>query len=347
MAGPGDARELDIEQPGELEAYLRSTGRVPRDEPLAVRRLTGGVSNRTMVVERGNGQKWVVKQGLAKLRVAVDWFSEPIRVHREALAMQWLNRTLPAGTVPALVFEDERHYLLAMDFVPAPHESWKTLLLNGAIEPDHFRQFGELLGMIHGQGSRQRASLPAELADCSLFESLRLEPYYGFTADQVPQAADFLRQLAHATRARHDTFVHGDYSPKNVLVRAGRLILLDHEVAHIGDPGFDLGFAMAHLVSKAHFRVDRRAELARGAAEFWAIYRQSLGAAPWDADLEERAVRHTLGCLLARVAGRSPLEYFQDTHRARQRQAVLKLMANPPRSVAELIPEFLQKVDLR
>ena len=74
------------------------------------------------------------------------------------------------------------------------------------------------------------------------------------------------------------------------------------------------------------------------------VYRQTLGAVPWQDDLEERVVQHTLACLLARVEGRSPLEYFQDAYRARQRQAVLDLLLRPPRSVAELIPAFLQRI---
>jgi 5-methylthioribose kinase len=344
MAENADVNQLDIEQPGQLETYLRSTGRVPADDRITVRRLSGGVSNRTMLVECASGPKWVVKQGLAKLRVAVDWFSDPVRVHREALAMRWLNQMLPAGTVPWLVFEDPGRYLLAMDCVPLPHDNWKTLLLTQPVDHEHVRQFGELLGGIHRLGHEERASLPPELADQSLFESLRLEPYYGYTARQVPAAADFLMSLIQRTRARRDTLVHGDFSPKNILVYQGRLVLLDHEVAHIGDPAFDVGFSLTHLLSKAHFRIEQRDDLARAADQCWHVYRHALGAAPWQDDLDERAVQHTLACLLARVAGRSPLEYFQDAHRARQRQAVLALMAAPPRSVEALIPAFLQRI---
>ncbi|MBI2824085.1 MAG: phosphotransferase [Planctomycetia bacterium] len=344
-SSPGnDSGQLDIEQPGHLEAYLRSTGRVSPHEPLAVRRLAGGVSNRTMLVDLAGGEKWVVKQGLAKLRVAVDWFSDPVRVHREALAMQWLSRSLPHGIVPTFLFEDRAHHLLAMQFVPEPHDNWKTLLLSRPVDSQHFRQFGEMLGLIHRRGYEQRVDLPQELHDQSLFESLRLEPYYAFTSQQVPEAAAFLGGLLDRTRARHDTFVHGDFSPKNILVHHGRLILLDHEVAHVGDPAFDIGFSLTHLLSKAHHRVDRRAGFARAANQYWIAYRQSLGVVPWQVGFEDRAVQHTLGCLLARVAGRSPVEYLQEANRSRQQQAVLGLLLKPPRTIAELIPAFLQRV---
>jgi fructosamine-3-kinase len=242
------------------------------------------------------------------------------------------------------VFEDPVHNLLAMDCVPNPHANWKTLLLTQPVDREHVHQFGELLGRIHRFGHDERASLPPELADQSLFDSLRLEPYYGYTAKRVPAATEFLTALIEGTRGRKDTLVHGDFSPKNILIYQGRLILLDHEVAHIGDPAFDVGFSLTHLLSKAHFRVDQRDALARATDQYWQVYRQTLGAVSWHDGFEQRILQHTLACLLARVEGRSPLEYFQDTHRSRQRQAVLDLLIRPPRSVAELIPAFLQRI---
>src|SRR3954464_13347838 len=123
--------ELDIERPGELVSYLRETGRIAADETPRVQVLAGGVSNRTVLVERQSGEAWVVKQALAKLRVAVDWFSSPERIHREALGLRWLERLAPPGTTTPLVFEDHAQHLLAMDAVPQPHENWKTMLLAG------------------------------------------------------------------------------------------------------------------------------------------------------------------------------------------------------------------------
>src|SRR5207253_6106542 len=124
-------------------------------------------------------------------------------------------------------------------------------------------------------------------------------------AAAVPEAAAFLAPLVDETRARRETLVHGDYSPKNVLVRDDRLVLLDHEVVHFGDPAFDLGFSLAHLLSKAHHLADRRGDFTQAALLYWRAY-------AGERQLEPRAVRHTLACLLARVAGRSPLEYLNE-----------------------------------
>jgi fructosamine-3-kinase len=198
---------------------------------------------------------------------------------------------------------------------------------------------------MHRVSYERRQALPRELLDQSLFESLRLEPYYVFKAERVPAAAPYLLALVEQTRARHDTLVHGDFSPKNILVHDGRLILLDHEVAHVGDPAFDLGFALAHLLSKAHYCSDRRDEFGEAAVQFWTVYRATLGDVPWQQGFDEREVAHTLACLLARVDGRSPLEYLEETHRLRQRRVVLSLMAAPPHNIAKLVSAFTQGLE--
>jgi len=313
---------------------LRQTGRIlPKEQP-RVRNLQGGVSNRTVWLERASGEAWVLKQALAKLRVPVDWFSSPERIHREALGLTWLARLAPAGTITPLLFEDREQHLLAMQAVPQPHENWKSVLLSGRICGDHVRQFAGLLATIH-RDSRGRADLAEVFADRSYFESLRLEPYYAYSAQQAPAAAGFIEALIADTRACNITLVHGDYSPKNILIHGGRLVLLDHEVIHFGDPAFDLGFALTHLLSKAHHLPALRNEFGEAAAEFWRVYADAAGG-----ELEARAVRHTLACLLARVVGRSPLEYLTAEERVCQRDAVLRIMPAAPARVADLIGMF-------
>lgn len=330
---------IDIEDRVALVGYLRGGGWIGAGEQPVVRRLSGGVSNRTVLVARGGGQAWVIKQALAKLRVAVDWFAPPGRIAAEAAGLRILSELAPPGTITPLVFEDPGQCLLAMQAVPQPHENWKTMLLSGQLEAGHVGQFGHLLGVVHA-AARGRGDLAEAFADQSAFECLRLEPYYAYTAGQVPAAADFLHALIAETRAHHESLVHGDYSPKNVLVCQGRLILVDHEVIHFGDPSFDLGFALAHLLSKAHHVRERRQDFTAAAGWFFDAYQQAAGPPAADPAFGARAVRQALGCLLARTDGRSPLEYLSAAERAHQRQAVLALMADPPLDVAGLAAAF-------
>jgi 5-methylthioribose kinase len=324
---------MNIEATAELLDYLRRHGRVRATENPRLTVLAGGVSNRTVLVERDDGPGWVLKQALSKLRVATDWFSSPERIHREALGLRCLTELAPAGSIPQFIFEDHEHHILAMTAVPQPHENWKTMLLRGEIVTEHVREFGRLLAAIHRGSMQRRAELEPIFRDLTFFESLRLEPYYAYTARQTPAAAEFLESLIAETRATGLSLVHGDFSPKNILVREGRLVLLDFEVIHWGDPAFDIGFSLAHFLSKAHHFPAWRAEFARAAHLYWQSYD--------DHSFEQRAVRHSLGCLLARVDGRSPLEYLNSAERDRQRTAVPRLMADPPGGIDQMIDQFI------
>ena len=335
---------MDIEESATLAAYLRATGRIPSGEDVRCTTLSGGVSCRTVLVERPSGEEWVIKQALARLRVPVEWRSDPERVHREALGMRWLRELAPDGAIPEFLFEDRAEHLVGMRAVPRPHRNWKTILLEGEVVPEHVAQFGTLLGTIHRNSSRRRSELPDEFGDRSFFESLRVEPYYRFSAQQRPEAGPFLSELIDEMCDLRLTLVHGDYSPKNILIHEGRLILVDHEVIHRGDPAFDLGFSLTHLLSKAHHLVHLRSRLTQATSIYWRAYRGALADVDWAAGLEARAVRHTLACLLARVVGRSRLEYLDEPARARQTAAVLGLLDRPPTSVEELTTAFLHRL---
>jgi tRNA A-37 threonylcarbamoyl transferase component Bud32 len=344
-------RDLDIERPGSLEAYLRATGRIRPDEHPEIRTLAGGVSNKTVLITRAGGEAWVCKQALAKLRVAVDWFSDPARIEREALGIEHLSRLAP-GFIPPLVFFDPEHFLLAMRAVPQPHENWKTMLLRGDLVPEHVEQFGRLLGTIHLNASRCAGELASVFAERRFFETLRLEPYYRFAATQVPQSASFYADLLERTRERWSgvphclSLVHGDYSPKNILVHEGRLVLLDHEVIHWGDPSFDLGFALAHFLAKALHVPLHRADFQNAARQFVDTHAATIGDCGLRDGLAEMTVRHTLGCVLARVAGRSPLEYLTPAERALQRELVVCLLDDLPATPHDLFDAYFEGMEL-
>lgn len=341
---------LDIEQHDQLLAWLREAGHVSAKERIECETLRGGVSNRTVLVRRldHDNNDWVLKQALEKLRVEADWHSDPARILREAHGMMWLQQIANPGTTTPLLFKDKKHYLLAMQAVPQPHENFKTRLLRGDVGKDDIQQFGTLIGVIHSVSSQsdlQREALGMAFGDRTYFESLRLEPYYGYAAEQVSVARPFLQQLIDDTRQTQLTVVHGDYSPKNILIHNRKLILLDHEVIHFGDPAFDIGFSLTHLLSKAHHLASNRDAFAVAAKQYWSAYCDTLGDVPWRDELEPRVVRHTLGCLLARVAGRSPLEYLSTDERNTQRDAILALLPSPPLGINELTDAFLEQIE--
>jgi 5-methylthioribose kinase len=332
---------INIEDPIQLLSYLRDRGLIGDHEAPAFQALAGGVSNRALWVQHQDREDWVIKQALPKLRVQVDWFSDPARIQREAAGLRWLQRIIPRH-IPEIVFNDSERNILALTAVPQPHYNWKTALLEGRADTKFAQSFGKLLAKIHSAADSY-PELADDFAERRFFEELRLEPYYGFTATQVPAAASFLRQLISDTRRRRFALVHGDYSPKNVLIHQERLIILDYEVIHFGDPAFDVGFSLTHFLSKAHHLPANRAAFLDMARDYWRSYLEDLPP-KLRQTLCHFASKHTLACMLARVAGRSPLEYFDVIQRERQKRIVLALMRENISDAPDLIDAFGQQL---
>ena len=336
---------VNVENHNELLQFLLDQKLLsPRDKPL-FENLHGGVSNRTVLVRHADGKGWVVKQALKKLRVREDWFSEPERIHHEAAGLRQLASLTCPDSIPDFIFEDRTHHILIMEAVPEPHVNYKTLLLKKPPGQKHVEDFANLLADIHLNSYRKRSQLSDIFYDTNFFENLRLDPYYSFSAKQLPAAAPFLHQLIENTRARSLTLVHGDYSPKNILIYKERLILLDHEVIHFGDPAFDVGFAMAHYLGKAHHCTSNRDAFYIAARLFWQTYFSRTDSAIWADKLEEYCTQHLLGCLMARAIGKSPLEYLDQKKREVQKISTLKLMQGQDQKMLLLINQFKEQLE--
>ena len=341
-----DAAPLDIEDRAACERYLVATGHAQAGDVVEHKLLAGGVSCATVLVAFADGRRWVLKQALAKLRVKADWFSDPNRIHREALGMRVLGELAPPGSIPKLIFDDDAHHVIGMEAVPDPHENWKTMLMDGRAQAINFSEFGQLLAAIHGGSYVFRREYEPQFADRSFFEALRIEPYYEYSARHDHRASDFLAELIRDTRAQRLCLVHGDYSPKNILICNNRLVLLDHEVIHWGDPAFDVGFAMTHLLVKTRFSELIRHHLENNFLHDYE-FSEELNNAPClkTDEYRQRCMRHTLGCLLARAIGRSPLEYLNSEARRRQGEVAVALIRDLPSNMPELIERFTKAID--
>jgi len=288
-----------------IEDYLRGATNV--------RELGGGVSNTVLLVESGD-RRIVLKQALAKLRVEQDWFADRSRIFRESLALRRLVPHVPPGSVPEVLFEDRDDFAFAM--TACPGEPWKTQLLRGEVRLDVAAKIGELLGAMW------RSPLGEdEFGDQTAFDQLRLDPYYRATARVHPDLAEAFDRLL---RPRRIALVHGDWSPKNFLVDGDRVVAIDFEVVHFGDPAFDIAFLLNHLALKSFL-----------APRYWPAAERFLEALPagWP---EERTIAHLGALMLARVDGKSPVEYLSEAQRVRVRSVARELILRPPDTVREV-----------
>lgn len=280
--------------------------------------LGGGVSNWVLLIHARRDV--VVKGALARLRVRDEWLADPRRAVVEGRAMQVLSARLPEGDLPRVLFVDEEHYLLGMERAPGRAGTWKEALLRGEVDQQTALEVGALLGRMHAAAWGDSA-LAEEFGDLSLFRQLRLDPYHEHTAQVLEgkgrtDLAAELRARALEMAERRVTLVHGDYSPKNLLAQAGKVMALDFEVVHWGNPDFDTAFLLTHLVLKSVHTPVQAGAFREAASGFLTAYCAALGHRD-SVDVAHGALRQ-VGCLLlARVDGKSPAEYLGGHGRAR------------------------------
>lgn len=287
--------------------------------------LGGGVSNTVLLAETARG-RIVVKQALERLNVAVPWHSDPARTLREARALKDIADCLPPGTAAVVLFIDEENYIYAMEAAPPQATDWKTLLLAGDIEPG----IGAAVGAVLAQQVRATGGgiWRERYGDQRVFDELRLDPYYRYTAARHPDLAPhFARAIEHC-RIQAVSLVHGDWSPKNILVSAGKPLIIDYEVVHFGDPAFDAAFLLNHLLLKSIHLPQWRGRYRAVAAAFW---ENAQGA------VAEESVKTHLGCLLlARVDGKSPADYLSDEQKLTARALARDILENPPAEILDV-----------
>ena len=308
--------------------------------------LGGGVSNVVVRVDFADpSDSVVIKQSLPRLRVQQEWLADQARIHREAAALRYLEGVLPRPALPAVVHDDPEHFLFVMTAAPEGARTWKDDLLSGRVDAQVAAEVGRLLGAMHQQSAIAAGAIPPDLqefADQRCFVQLRVDPYHRATAQVHTDLTATIEGEAQAMLGRRLCLVHGDYSPKNVIVShadgKSTAFLLDFEVVHLGNPVFDLAFMLNHLTLKAIHRPDLADRFNAAGAAFWAAYCSSAPSFATDASpLEGAAVRQMGVLLLARIDGKSPAEYITtDTQKSVARRLARMILDNGISSLSDL-----------
>ncbi|MFO1319175.1 MAG: phosphotransferase [Burkholderiales bacterium] len=306
---------------------LERMGLVTPDDTLELTPLTGGVSSDICKAVWPGGSA-CVKRALPKLKVAADWQAP---VERNRWEVEWMRvaGAIEPTAVPAVLGEDRDRGMFAMRYLdPERHPVWKTQLLGGIIEPLTAREVGRCLARIHGETARD-PSIPERFATDHVFTPIRLEPYLAATGLAHPDLAARLAELIDITRSNKRALVHGDVSPKNILVGPAGPVFLDAECAWFGDPAFDLAFCLNHLLLKC---LARPRWWARYLDCFSALCGTYLSRVTWEPreTLEARVAHLLPGLFLARVDGKSPVEYITaDDQRDKVRRVARRLLLHP------------------
>lgn len=326
------------------EQLADELGLADRAEITDVTPLTGGVASDIAVVTAGES-RFCIKFALPKLKVAEDWRAP---VHRNRAEYAWLSTA--AGIVPRsavkMLGRSEKLHGFAMEYISGPDVSlWKTDLLEGRPDLARTASVGDLIGQVHGASTGPGFDT-APFQNRDDFHALRIEPYLLFTARSHEDVSRELQRLAEELYETSSVLVHGDVSPKNILFRAGRPIVLDAECATMGAPEFDVAFCLNHLILKAQHVACLREGLADHAGVFWTAYSKRVSWEP-ASELEARTSRLLPALMLARVDGKSPVEYLDGHGRSVIRDVSLGLLKNPENTVGGVVDVLMNswKVD--
>ena len=317
--------------PDEVLGFLRRAGLAAQNESPQASALTGGVSSDIWRVDLRSGPI-CVKRALARLRVAQVWEAP---VERNVFERRWMETAsrAVAGIAPRILAHDESG-VFAMEFLDsAGYPLWKSELRAQRADPAFASLVGERLARVHA-ATAGRPDVARQFATDSGFYAIRLEPYLVATARVHTDLASVLQGLVDRTARARLALVHGDVSPKNILAGPNGPVFLDAECAWYGDPAFDLAFCLNHLLLKGAWVPEgQRAYLTC----FDALARAYLEGVDWESRdaLEGRAASLLPGLLLARVDGKSPVEYLQDeTQKNRVRRVARALLQSPPQRLS-------------
>ena len=300
--------------------YLISKKVIGQSDQAEVEILTGGVSNVVLAITAGD-QKLVVKQALAELAVSEKWVADQRRAIVEADAIKLFNQLTP-HQVPKLIFLDPERFILVLERVSLGSTVWKSDLLAGVIDPDIGAKLGKTLASWHNYGE-QNPETKNKFQEDSLFEQLRIDPFYRFVAGKNPSLEVCIRKLINELEGDKTTIVHGDFSPKNIMVSMqDEIYILDFEVTHVGNPVFDIAFLIAHLLCKFFHAPDslQAKLLANTANSFYKEYLKIRSIA-------DSFGRHTALISLARVEGKSLVNYLSKTQQEKLQSHTKKILA--------------------
>jgi fructosamine-3-kinase len=319
---------LSASLPDEVLAFLRKHGLAAAGETPAAEALSGGVSSDIWRVELRTGPV-AVKRALPRLRVAQVWEAP---VERNRYERRWLDTAngIVPGVAPRVLAADDGGFF-AMEYL-GELPLWKSELRDGRADPAFAAEVGRRLARIHS-ATAGRSDIAAAFATDESFFALRLEPYLLATAAVHSSVSAVLNTLSERTAKTKLALVHGDVSPKNILLGRQGPIFLDAECAWYGDPAFDVAFCLNHMLLKCVW-------VPTFTREFLSCFDslvKSYFESKTDPDLERRVATLLPGLLLARIDGKSPVEYItRESDKDRVRAIATKLLKNPPASLPEV-----------
>lgn len=321
-------------------AHMLEDADVPCKDIVEIEPLLGGVSSDIVRFKTSDGNQYCAKRALKQLKVAQEWLASTERNQSE---IKWLKQAnaIYQGCAPKVICESHPFSTVILEYLPKDdYFLWKDHLLAEQVDEDIATNVGEIMGHIHAKTLNQK-NIATAFDNDTLFDQLRLDPYLRSTAKVHTDLSDKILAVLQDTATHKMALVHGDLSPKNILVnkQSKNPILLDAECAWYGDPAFDGAFLLTHFFLKSVYNPNSRRQymqLARNFIKQW----QSYIPNEHGVDLQKRTYRLLPCIILARIDGKSPVEYLDEPQRDSIRQATRALIAEGCCDLEAIVKKF-------
>lgn len=327
-----------IDQPLPLEQrcqdLLTGLNLMPEHTPITVEPLTGGVASDIAKVKVHN-QTYCVKFAIPKLRVATDWFAPLERSYTEYCWLKAVSAIEPRSSLKLYGHSKDHHGFVMEYLTGASSYLLKSVLLEGRGRPEDITAIGKLLGRIHAASTQEQFD-QSPFQNHDDFHALRIDSYLLYTATQHPALIEPFHQMADHLYKANSVLIHGDVSPKNIMFNNNRPYILDSECATMGDAAFDLAFCLNHFILKAIHIPQCRSAYLPFCIAFWEAYAPSVC---WElpSDLQARLTTLLPMLMLARVDGKSPVEYLSPENQALVRKIAIPLIKNPQQELSPFL----------
>ena len=305
-----------------------------------IEKLSGGVSSDIWKITNEN-HIFCLKKAKKKLDVKEDWF---VPIERNIYEYKWYNEVnkLIPNIAPQVIYSDTKNFFFIMEyFDEMKFPLWKKELLKSKVNIKFSQSVAQNLSFIH-LNSFNNNNLKSKFDTIKLFEDLRIDPYIRFTATIHDDIKNKLLDIANNLNNKKITLVHGDISPKNILINNDKPIFLDAECAWYGDPAFDFAFCINHLILKS-IKLPKVKELL--SKSFRILSDTYLMNVKWEDPklFEKRTILILSALMLARIDGKSPVEYINSNYEKQFVRSFAKsIIQNPINSLIDFSNKWFQ-----
>ena len=280
---------------------------INQEKIIQYKKLTGGVSSEVYHVKT-NKNNYCIKRSLKRLLVKKKWIANTNRIKFEYLWLKHCQNILKRNIPNTYEFNNKKKYIVMEYLKTSQYKTLKQLYFNKIININTIRSISKHLYKIHSNSNNYKTKKTFE-GNYKNFYDLRLDPYFNEVGRVYPKYKGYIKKINENYIKHSNTLVHGDFSPKNILVGKNKIIYLDAECCNFGDPVFDLVFFTNHLLIKSIFFKDKSQEFIKLYISFYKEYLSNLSTKNFNSYID-RIIKMTPIMLLSRVDGKSPVEYI-------------------------------------